>query len=122
LLIPRLRGSTAKGADTSTNAVDQAPAPASYPLQGWIFCICGQAFHRWGRIDATREYLSLCGCRLWPLDASTIERRVYAAVALAAPGLIGDGWTDRPAEVLARLFTRVEVGGTVEDIRLVPRT
>ena len=105
-----------------TSVLDLALSPYPYPLQGWLFCICGQTFCRWGRVDGTREYLSLCGCWLWPLDASTIARRVYAAVEQAAPGLTADGWTGHPGDVLMSLFSQIEVGGTVDDVRFVPRT
>ena len=47
---------------------------------------------------------------------------MYAEVASIAAGLTGDGWTRYPAEVFARLFIRIEMGGTVDDIRFVPRT
>ena len=94
----------------------------AYPLQGWLFCICGQAFVRLDRTDSARRYQSLCGCRLWPIDADTVEQLVYATAAGTAEELIGDGCTRWSTEVYARLFIRVEIGGTVDDIRIVPRT
>jgi hypothetical protein len=94
----------------------------AYPLQGWLFCICGQAFLRSDGTESARRYQSLCGCRLWPIDADTVEQLVHATAAGTAEELIGDGWTRCSAEVFARLFIRVEIGGTVDDIRFVPRT
>ncbi len=103
-------------------ALGRALSREAYPLQGWLFCICGQAFLRSDGTDSTRRYQSLCGCRLWPTDADTVEQLVYAAAAGTLEELIGDGWTRHSAEVFALLFSRVEIGGTVEDIRFVPRT
>ncbi|MBX7267539.1 hypothetical protein KIF24_16880 [Micromonospora sp. Llam7] len=93
---------------------------ASYPLLGWLFCACGERFCQWGSPDSTREYLSVCGCRLRPIDADAIERRVRAEAALAAPTLAGR-WSADPIEVLTRLYSRIEVGGTVADVRFVAR-
>ena len=121
---PRLLASAAKGSpDMHSDVLDLVPSPPDpYPLRGWLFCKCGQAFFRWRRVDSTREYLSLCGCRLWPIDADSIERRVYAAVAKSVQGSIVGGRTDRPAEVFMSLIARIEVGGTLDDVRLIQRT
>ena len=121
---PRLLAWAAKGDHgMHSDVLDPVPSPPDpYPLQGWLFCKCGQAFFRWRRIDSTREYLSLCGCRLWPIDAESIERRVDAAVAKSVQGSIGEGRTDLPAEVFMSLIARIEVGGTVDDVRLIQRT
>ena len=104
--------------------LNRALSRDAYPLHGWLFCTCGQAFLRSDATGSARKYLSLCGCRLWPIDADVIEQLVYAAVASTgtAAGLLNDSWANRPAEVFARLFIRIEMGGTVDDIRFVPRT
>ncbi|WP_127508669.1 hypothetical protein [Actinoplanes solisilvae] len=92
-----------------------------YPLCGRLFCRCGAPFCRWGSPAAKREYMAVCGCRLRPIDADTIERRVYADTARLDPVAAADGSPATPGEVLARLYTRIEVGGTVDDVRFVPR-
>ena len=92
-----------------------------YPLCGLLFCQCGAPFCRWGSPDSTREYMAVCGCRLWPIDAVTIERRVCSDAAERDSPVVAGGWTEIPGEVLARLYARIEVGGTVDDVRFVPR-
>ena len=118
---PHPRAASPQGTIMDVEAVDRAPSRGPYPLQGWLFCVCGQAFLRSDGTGSTRGYLSLCGCRLWPIDADTVEQLVDAEVAGMAAGLIGDGGTGYPAEVFTRLFLRIEVGGTVDDIRFVLR-
>jgi hypothetical protein len=92
-----------------------------YPLCGRLFCRCGAPFCRWGSPDAKREYMAVCGCRLRPIDADTIESRVYADAARREPALTAGRWPGPPGEVLARLYNRIDVGGTVDDVRFVPR-
>ncbi|GAA3342593.1 hypothetical protein GCM10020358_57790 [Amorphoplanes nipponensis] len=92
-----------------------------YPLCGRLFCRCGAPFCRWGSPESKREYMAVCGCRLRPIDADTIERCVYADAARRDPTLTAGPWPDPPAEVLARLYSRIDVGGTVDDVRFVPR-
>lgn len=94
----------------------------AYPLRGLLFCRCGARFCRWGSPGTTREYMTVCGCRLRPIDADTIERRVYTDAARLVPALAAGRWCESPAEVLARLYARIEVGGTVDDVRFVRRT
>lgn len=93
-----------------------------YPLSGRLFCRCGARFSRWGSPDSTREYTAVCGCRLRPIDADTIERQVYADAVRLDPVMTAAGWVEAPAEALTRLYSRIEVGGTVDDVRFVPRT
>lgn len=105
---------------THTELVHLASSINPYPLCGQLFCRCGSRFSRWGLSDSTREYMAVCGCRLRPIDAETIERRVYADAVRRDP-VSAAGWSEAPAEVLAHLYTRIEVGGTVDDVRFVPR-
>lgn len=65
--------------------------------------------------------MALCGCRQRPIDADTVERRVYADAAALNPSLAAGSWVEMPDEVLARSYTRIEVGGTADDVRFVPR-
>jgi len=91
----------------------------AYPLCGLMFCCCGQPFLPSGWTEGTRTYLSLCGCRLRPIEAASVEQRVKAAAELPpVPSPVGaPDWA-----ALHGMFARVEVGGTVEDLRLVHRT
>jgi hypothetical protein len=66
--------------------------------------------------------MAWCGCRLRPVDAGAIERRVYADAARLDPHGVTDGETDPTAEMLTGLYARIEVGGTADDVRFVPRT
>lgn len=99
----------------------QAWESGSYPLLGLLFCRCGQPFHRWETVGGTREYRSVCGCRLWPVDADTVERRVFAVVASSAQVRADESEAGPPAEVVGRRFSRIEMGGTAYDLRFVQR-
>jgi hypothetical protein len=101
--------------DTVASSLD------SYPLCGWLYCVCGERFFPSSAADSTREYMSVCGCRLRPIDAATVERRVYARAAHLVPPS-ASRWRERVEEALARLYARIEVGGTVDDVRFIPRT
>ena len=114
--------STAKEPSVHSELVHLARLINPYPLCGTLFCRCGARFCRWGSPDSTREYMAVCGCRLRPIDADTIERRVYTEAARIDPGLTASRWPDALVEVLARLYSRIDVGGTLDDVRFVPRT
>jgi hypothetical protein len=95
---------------------------SSYPLCGRLHCICGERFFPWSAADATREYMSVCGCRLRPIDAATVERRLSAQANHLVPPPATGRWHRRSEKSLAELYVRIEVGGTVDDVRFVPRT
>jgi hypothetical protein len=118
----RPRVSAAKEPSVHSELVHLARLINPYPLCGRLFCRCGAPFCRWGSPDSKREYMAVCGCRLRPIDADTIERCVYADAARRDPALTAGRWPEPPAEVLARLYSRIDVGGTVDDVRFVPRT
>lgn len=111
---------TAKETSGHGESANLASSINPYPLCGRLFCRCGAPFCRWGSPEANREYMSVCGCRLRPTDAATIERRVYADAARPDPASAIGGSLEAPIEVLTRLYTRIEVGGTVDDVRFVP--
>lgn len=92
-----------------------------YPLCGLLFCRCGATFCRSESPDAIRGYMTACGCRLWPIDAETIEQRVYADVTMLESARTADGQTDTTARLLTDRYARIEVGGTINDVRFVPR-
>lgn len=61
-------------------------------------------------------------CRLWPIDADAIEQRVYAH-ATCGTRVSGTNRLSRiTTAVLMHFDMRIEVGGTVDDVRFVPRT
>lgn len=111
----------AKESPVPSDLVHLARVINPYPLCGLLFCRCGAAFCRWGSADAKREYMAVCGCRLRPIDAVTVERRVCADAAKLDSSAAAGGWVETSGEMLARLYARIEVGGTVDDIRFVPR-
>ena len=98
--------------------VGTVPSLDSYPLRGLLYCTCGQPFYPWGWSEDARTYLSLCGCRMRPVDATTIEQRVQAQVAATtSTSLVG---SDVCAAVsIRRVVDRIEVGGTIDDLRLL---
>ncbi len=112
---PRTPVALAKGTTMPIHVVDSMP----FPLRGLLYCACGQPFSPSGWTEDTRTYLSLCGCRLRPIDANAVERRVHAEAELISASSTVDGFS---GVALARLYSRIEVGGTVEDIRLLRRT
>lgn len=119
---PRPCASSRRGILLPTNVVDASRSADPFPLQGSLFCACGTAFSRWGSAESERGYVSVCGCRLWPIDADVIEHRVHAEAAQAAPKLTAAGWAGSPGDVVMRLYERIEVGGTVDQVRFVSRT
>ncbi|WP_204301596.1 hypothetical protein [Actinoplanes campanulatus] len=66
--------------------------------------------------------MTVCGCRLRPIDADLIERRVHADAASRDPAAAVEGWTATAAEILASWYVRIEVGGTVDDVWFVPHS
>lgn len=92
----------------------------SYPLCGRLYCVCGERFFPSKAADSTRKYISVCGCRLRPIDAATVERRVYTQAAHLVPPRATGRWYWRAEKSLAQLYARIEVGGTVDDVRFVP--
>jgi len=116
------RVSTATTVSVHSELVHLARSSNPYPLCGLLFCRCGVAFRPWGSPEAKREYMAWCGCRLRPVDAGAIERRVYADAARLRPDGVTDGGAHPDVEVLTGLYARIEVGGMVDDVRFVPRT
>lgn len=106
---------------TNDEITQRAGLPGSYPLCGLLFCRCGVRFCRSSSPASKREYLSVCGCRLRPLDADNIERLVRAEAASHTPGPAAPGRSIKPPEALFHLYSRIEVGGTVDDVRFVRR-
>lgn len=100
-----------------------ALSTAHFPLRGLLVCAtrgCRQRLYPQPSTSEPRAYRNSCGCRMRPIDAATIERRVFEAVADRVPALLA---TD-PAPcraVYQSLLAEVTVGGTVDDVRLVWR-
>jgi hypothetical protein len=101
-----------------TPVIDPAWRVDSFPLRGLLYCVCGQPFFPWGWTESRRAYLSLCGCRLRPIDADTTERHVR----METERLVTSSTAEKfGPELFQRLFARVEVGGTVDEVRVVRR-
>ncbi|WP_203708048.1 hypothetical protein [Asanoa iriomotensis] len=93
-----------------------------YPLCGQLFCGCGQRFVPGFNAGSGREYVSFCGCRLWPIDADAIEQRVYVHAVCETPASGFGGPSELVAAVLGQFDGRIEVGGTLDDVRFMPST
>lgn len=98
--------------------------PDPYPLQSVLFCAaCDEPFFGTQLGDGTRAYRSLCGCRLRPLPAGQIELGVYAETRRLAFGTEATvGLTGAHFALLAvRLFARIAIGVTADEITFTPR-
>ncbi len=115
--------------------------PDPYPLEQILFCVtCGQQFfgaHLTGtrvpdgahvtdsvhQPGGARVYRTSCACRPGPLSASEVELRVYAETHVAAFGtdMVAGLTTAHYALLSVRLFSRVEVGPTVDDMTFAAR-
>lgn len=96
---------------------------ADYPLRGLLVCAtptCRQQLYPLLTASEARAYRNSCGCRMRPVDAEAIERRVFEAVAIRVPALPP---TDPAAchAVYRTLLIEVTVGGTVDDVQLAWR-
>jgi hypothetical protein len=110
--------------------------PDPYPLEQILYCAtCGQQFfgthlaggvcveggaHLTGNI---RVYRPSCDCRPGPLPANDVELRVYAETHVHAFGTdtVAGLTTAHYALLAIRIFTRIEVGLTVDNIAFTNR-
>jgi hypothetical protein len=91
-----------------------------YPLCGLLFCQCGASFCRSKAPDGRREYMAVCGCRLQPIDADSIESRVYSAGQLTSHSPAADVNTEGNSHPAVGRCIRIHVGGTLDDIQFLP--
>jgi hypothetical protein len=97
--------------------------PDPYPLEQILYCAtCHEQFfgtHQTG----IRVYRTSCDCRPGPLPASDVELRVYAETHVCAFGTdtITGLTTAHYALLAVRIFTRIEVGLTVDNIAFANR-
>jgi hypothetical protein len=101
-----------------TPVIEKSWQVDAFPLRGLLYCACGQPFCPSGWSECRRAYLSLCGCRLRPIDADTIERRLQREAERVDTSSAAE---ELDPEMYQELFARVEVGGTVDDIRIIRR-
>jgi hypothetical protein len=93
-----------------------------YPLSDLLFCgICDEPFFATCLPDGSRAYRSRCGCRLHPVDASELERRVHAEAQRRVFGTASALTDDQAVTLTARLFARITLGTTPDDLRFIPR-
>ncbi len=98
--------------------------PDPYPLEQILFCAgCGQQFFGTHIASDTRVYRASCDCRPAPLSANEAELRVYAETHVAAFGTdtVSGLTTAHYALLTVRLFSRVEVGPTTDDMSFTAR-
>jgi hypothetical protein len=98
--------------------------PDPYPIQKILFCAtCDQPFFGTRLAEGTRAYRSRCGCRLWPLPAAQVELATYAEAHRLTFGTHPTtGLTTAHFALLAvRLFARITLGSTVDDIAFTHR-
>jgi hypothetical protein len=98
--------------------------PNPYPLQRILSCAtCDQQFFGAHQFSGTRVYCTTCTCRPRPLPADEVEKRVYAEThALAFGTDTVTGLTKAHYTLLTvRIFARIEVGLTVNDITFTAR-
>ena len=110
--------------------------PDPYPLEKILYCAtCGQQFfgtHLTGgetcgegsaHLTGTRVYRTSCDCRPGPLPAAEVELRVYAETHVHAFGTdtVAGLTTAHYALLTIRLFTRIELGLTVNNIAFANR-
>lgn len=98
--------------------------PAPYPLWRVLFCAsCDEQFVGAHQFSGLRVYCTACSCRPCPVPADVVEKRVYAEVhALVfgtdeVPGLTKVHY----ARMAVRIFSRVEVGSTADEITFTTR-
>jgi hypothetical protein len=98
--------------------------PNPYPLQRILFCAtCDQQFFGAHQFSGLRVYCTTCACRPRPLPADEVEKPVYAEIhALVVGTDTVTGLTNAHYGRLAvRIFARIELGLTVNDITFTPR-
>jgi hypothetical protein len=98
--------------------------PDPYPLEKILYCAsCDQQFFGTHVAGGVRAYRSQCGCQLRPLPATQVELRTYAEAQRLTFGTdTVTGLSDAHCALLAvRLFTRVSLGTTANDITFVTR-
>ncbi len=98
--------------------------PDPYPLEKILYCAtCDQQFFGTRMAGGTRVYRSPCGCQLQPLPATEIELRIYAETQRLTFGThVPTGLTNTHYALLAvRLFTRITLGTTADDVTFTVR-
>ncbi|BCB80893.1 hypothetical protein GCM10022251_79760 [Phytohabitans flavus] len=92
-------------------------------LRGLIFCAaCGLPLHPMRLPEGRRAYRGVCGCRLGPVDADTVERLVADAAEREVPAVFGGVPAGQRAVIVRRSVAAIRLGGTVDDLSIVWRT
>jgi hypothetical protein len=92
-------------------------------LRGLIFCAaCGLPLHPVQLAVGRRAYRGVCGCRLGPVDADTVEQLVADAVEREDPAVFAGVAARQRAAAVRRVVAEVRLGGTVDDLSIVWRT
>jgi hypothetical protein len=94
-----------------------------WAMQGLLFCVfCTQPLHPLRTAVGPPAYRSVCGCRLHPIDAQTVEARVRDAAEARFPALTACVPGDCRAALYRDLLTEVSVGTTADDLTFRWRT
>ena len=98
--------------------------PPPYPLWRVLFCAgCGEQFFGAHQFSGLRVYCTSCSCRTRSVPADEVEKRAYAEVHAL---VFGDDEVTGLTKVhygrlAVRIFSRVEVGQTAEDLTFTTR-
>jgi hypothetical protein len=98
--------------------------PNPYPLWRILFCAtCDQQFFGAHQFSGRRVYCTTCACRPGPLPADEVEKPVYAELHTVVFGTDTVAGLTRAhyGRLVVRIFARIEVGSTVDDITFTAR-
>jgi hypothetical protein len=111
---------TSLAASPAVTALDQAD---NFALGGLLVCDgCEQRLYPVGLVGGNRAYANICGCRLRPVDADTIEAIISRATHRHLGHLDGDASSAGLGVLFRRLLTMVRVGGCADEVICVWRT
>lgn len=125
---PGARGAKGTVGDMSArlSVLDDEPsAPAEedpYLLRGMLRCAgCGNEVFPEQILGAPRRYACRSGCRMVPLPAEALEERVWRTACRLGASRTARSAAATRAALIGQTFSRITVGGTVSDLRVVLR-
>jgi hypothetical protein len=125
---PRLRHGHARRARRSarkevrTTMARPSPAPSTDPftLRGLLYCAgCQLPLHPLRLAGGPRAYRGPCGCRLRPLDALAVERRVRQAVEQQAGAQIAGLPDECLAAAYRQFIAEARIDATGDELTIV---
>ncbi|MFV2109238.1 hypothetical protein [Micromonospora sp. LOL_015] len=89
------------------------------PLAGLLFCAtCERQMIPMARLNGW-VYGAPCGCRLSPVDALTVERLVFNAVAAYHPDLLAGTAVGDLSSALREVLSEVRIGGAADELEFI---